>query len=34
MIPMTSDSEFWQTMRYFNDYASMKELLLLRKEEI
>ena len=34
MTRTTSDSEFWRAMGNFNDYASMKGLLLLRKEEI
>lgn len=33
MIPTTSESEFWRAIGNFNDYASMKGLLLLRKEE-
>ena len=33
MTRTTSESEFWRTMGHFNDYASMKGLLLLRKEE-
>ena len=33
MTPTTSESEFWRAMGNFNDYASMKGLKLLRKEE-
>ena len=33
MTRTTSESEFWRTMGNFNDYASMKGLLL-RKEDI
>ena len=34
MTRTTSEAEFWRAMGNFNDYASMKGLLLLRKEEI
>ena len=33
MTRMTSESEFWRATGNFNDFASMKGLLLLRKEE-
>ena len=33
MTPTTSESEFWREMGNFNNYATMKGLTLLRKEE-
>ena len=33
MTRMTSESESWRAMGNFNNYASMKGLLLLCKEE-